>query len=251
MRLLWIIACAGLILAQAGAEVLPQPVTELRFNKPGATQENAGFSGSMALLMDKDDHEMDLVSTESGSGVSGGTEDRCLDLSHGGIVTIAREPELDDVESFTISGWCRNAENIIEYSGRMVGNVDSTSPKKGFVLLRTGVALSLQIDGELVYGNGVYAFNSGDWEFWAVTFRGDVGEVRFYFGTKDGPLSEYVAKVEATQSSASTGALTVGNNARGDRLVKAQFDNVRIHKTALSADELVILRNGDLNEEIP
>ena len=269
-------AMAGLLVLTALPGVAAT-LWEFKFNETGVSPANTGTASPAPALVCRQAFygtTADLHGSD-GSGVSGKSGDRSLDLSalstNGGVfsgksygpqISVANSncTAVQGLTTLTLSGWYNALASITRgtykgdaklitfynYSGGNLGYSVEFSSNDA-----TKNELKVGLDGITLYFDITAVMNFDDtnkWYFWAVTYDGTLGasNVKLYLGTR----SSAVAQVGAAQT-ANVGVLDPTttdfslNAANGAGTLKGFQDNVRVDNVVISLADLETRRVMD------
>jgi hypothetical protein len=259
MRILPLPILAGLCLLAASARGA-EPLFYFDLNTPQETHINGGLLKGLALRLVNNQNHLENLVGEQGSGVSGESFDRCAILKDGACMELLEgkggQPLLDNSPAFTFSGWIKS--DSFSENGRwpiLIRNLSAES--KG------GISLAVSPDGRPVFAFGSpsgevvktewlaakWLVPDEEWQFFAVTFDGDV--VRYYSGSKSGPVvlsGEQAAPVERVPVPPNPNTGLFGQHGGSDTL-RGHVDNIRLFDSPLGEEELEQLRKGDVADE--
>ena len=234
-----------------------EPVCQYRFDETGTNAVNSGSSDVPLAFFDTSSNLVDLHSAD-GKGVSGLTEDRCMDnrtataMGVGGIGGRGVIPEGFDgaasFSSFTLECWFKavtpiaaaarllDAGTYVAYAGSDPGNV------------------WLQVNKQDVASGTAYAATN-QWVFFAVTYDSTLASdnVVFYRGTTTSPVVPVVKQTLQAGVVTNRNPVGVGNLYYGNfRPLRGEIDNARIFASAsgnagaATLRQLEFLRAGDV-----
>ncbi len=246
-------------------------ILEYRFNSEGITSANSGQNTAEATLYNTEKAPADLHS-QPGTGVSGQTEDRAFDNTSsigfggkegGGGRAEVMTDALNDLSSFTITGWYAIPDSDTFQGARLFEKMDSPQSLLSLYLGRGNTEGTLTLvlgtpthdHSHVISGGSTLLGMRNAWIFFAVTYDGtrDSDNVRFYVGSITEPV-EQIGTPETLPAGALgyfTKALAIGNNIHANRPTRAYLDNFRIFGSTddasgvLDSEHLERLREAD------
>lgn len=251
----------GLGMNRAQADI----ILEYKFNETGTTVACSTGADKTALTMRAADGKETDLHGAAGSGLTGTANDRAFDNTAtvvlgnagtgGGRADQADSSAINRLNSLTLQGWYKIP--AISNGARLFEN---GSGGEGFKLFFYGKSY-------LIFGHGVSKGSVADtcpvpykdvntWVFFAVTYDGTSGTVKFYKGLKDSAVTliHTVHSKHAGVLTKNTTGLAIGNIVGNNRPFSGLMDNFRIYGSqmdssgALSLDRLEEIRKMDIME---
>lgn len=281
----------ALCLAPSFVLAVPAPLYELTFDTPNVFENTgsvpkASGSGSAGISFEmqvgsgsqipSSTLARDLHTSDAG-GVSGKSYDRAFDNSGctamgaasgpaGKIVQTANNSAVENLRSFTLSGWF-SADTAPQAGAILLSRIRGSTTNGGFELLAdasTPGALTLRLgNGSTIQSASSGAHyappSPGAWVFFAVSYDADAssGQVKFYRAYRTGTVDLVTTvTLPAGPLAASSKSLTIGNapDQGWADAFDGKLDNIRIHGSttnasvlALSASDLLAIRNADVS----
>ncbi|MEX0332692.1 MAG: Calx-beta domain-containing protein [Puniceicoccaceae bacterium] len=175
--------------------------------------------------------------------------------AQGAAIAEAVEPLLSGLDAITVTGWIyvRGTVPLQSYA-RIVSCMGGGGGFELRHVFDTPGTLELRLnDGTAIAPQNRFT-ETQKWVFFAVSYDSLASgqEVRFYIGDTVSTVEAIVGAVAMAQGQLKGGlAFTLGNSAGGgNRVLPANFDNIRVYGEALSLAELEAVRADDLLEPI-
>jgi chitodextrinase len=167
-------------------------------------------------------------------------------------------PELQNLSTFTITGWVNAKSNVAGSGGnRIVSWINNGGDGVDLVMENNG-RLRLGVDGwpdhSIAYtANGRITIDpqggADNWIFFAVTYDSNSGEVKWYIGNNSGTLiPDGGAILQAGAVGSNIAKLAIGafnsatrNPTTYDRMFRGLIDDIQIYGSVLSFDDLETL----------
>lgn len=255
--------------AYASNDATPTPLVHYTFDEdPTNTSEpSVGNVTTRFQMFDDADQSANFHSTD-GKGVSGDSGDRAFNATaaiemggDGPYLDLEQDQdELDTLYSFTVVGWFNRSPGTTGI--KQANLLSKTDGSSGFKLQgdSSGDGLILRVDGQEVSDDDFLAGRTG-WVFFAVTYDGHDGTVRFYRGNRSATVSEVHATTVSTtgRTADTTRPLVSSGDPGGSKgsAFKGYLDELRLfgdqstNVSALNQSQLETLRNADLGDSTP
>ena len=224
----------------------PVPIVNFTFNNPQQSSEiNAGDDARQTILDFKDATGKSVnLHSAAGLGLTGQPTDAAFDNTAsaimgvpgpGGVAVSEGAPRaLDNLASFTITGWFRTPKDGIFSNGaRLFDTFGSGGTNVTVMAGNPAGTLNLGVNGASVTTTGGYGAQ-GVWVFFAVTYDSSksVDNVTFYVGNGTDPVTVVGADTLTKQPAASFYTLCIGNRFTRDRPFKGMMDDLKIFGTS-------------------
>lgn len=248
------------------------PLLDYRFDETGTTASSSVAATNSTLTFQNygSTTPVDLHSA-SGTGVSGQEGDRAFDNSasvkmggNGGAgIASGTVSALNNLTSFTITGWAKDATEVSGDSARIFripGFMDLSMVSNGRLQLSLGAGGAGNAAINVVpSGTGPYTFTSSEWTFFAISVDLTADTVTFYWGDTTTTVTQAGSIIMTLSTPTSTGTaanpLYVGNaDSSKNRAFDGWLDDLAIYGTtsgssgALSQPQLEAIRLSAIPE---
>jgi len=156
-------------------------------------------------------------------------------------LTVPDNSLLDNTAAFTLSFWFY-AETLGNNTGLVAKRIGPSDNNSYGIFLGLDGKLSVDVNSSNNRFTSSTTFNSGDWYHIALVFDGSLAEAQRAKLYVNGALDTTAAETSTTVPNYAS-SLYIGVLAPGGNIFDGRIDEVRFHRRALSATEVLAIRN--------